>query len=398
MTPPAGVRLGDPRVRHPVAAVNLDAVRHNVAEMDEYCRRASVVIAPHAKTTMVREILALQLARESTWGLTVADAVQARVADAVGARRVLIANQLVERDDIAWVADRVAAGRTILSCVDGVDGVRLLDAALAAAWRAAPAETRHPVLLEVGHPGGRCGVRTLDDVGAVAGAVLSSRRLVLRGVSGFEGLLGTSGDGDDLRRVDAFLIHLGDVAARLSGRWGVSGPGSILSAGGSSYFDRVVDTCGPVVARLGGRLLLRSGCYAVHDHGLYARTFPGVRTGHRPDLRAAATVWARVQSRPEAGRVVLAAGKRHLPYDAGFPTPLGVRRRDGTPAPWPPGGRVVALSDHHAHLDVPPEADIEVGDVVPLGISHPCGLFDRWRSLAVVDDRDVVTGAVHPAF
>jgi D-serine dehydratase len=398
MTIPVGTRLGDPRIRYPVAALNLDAVRHNIVEMDAYCDRMSVLLAPHAKTTMVREVLALQTTMRSTWGLTVADAVQARLADEVDAPRILIANQLVEHDDIAWVADRIAGGRTIMSLVDSVEGVHLLDAALTGAWRGGWTAPRHPVLLEVGYPGGRCGTRTWDDVQAVADAVISSQWLTLRGVSGFEGLLGASGDRDDLDRVDAYLRRLGRVATRLAEIWGVSGPESILSAGGSSYFDRVVTACRPVVGRTGGRLLLRSGCYAVHDHGLYARTFPGTRTEGGPALRAATAVWARVQSRPDGGRAVAAVGRRHLPHDAGFPAPLEIRYRDGIPGPCPPESRVVALSDQHLHLDVPPEADLRVGDVVPLGISHPCGLFDRWRSLAVVDDRNLVTDTMHPAF
>ena len=86
-------RLGDQHLQYPIAALDIDAVRHNVAEMDRYCRNASVVIAPHAKTTMIDEILALQLQQPSTWGLTVADAIQGRAAADVGARRILIANQ-----------------------------------------------------------------------------------------------------------------------------------------------------------------------------------------------------------------------------------------------------------------------------------------------------------------
>lgn len=398
MIPQIGTRLGDPRIRYPVAALDLDAVRHNILAMDEYCGRMSVKLAPHAKTTMLREVLAQQIAMRSTWGLTVADAVQARLADDVDAPRILIANQVVEDADIAWLAGRIAGGRTIMSLVDSVEGVRLLDAALAGAWQGAPAAPRHPVLMEVGYPGGRCGIRAGDDIRAVADAVASSRWLVLRGVSGFEGLLGASAGGDDLERVDSYLRRLAQVAIRLAEGWGVSGAGTILSAGGSSYFDRVVALCRPALARTGGRLLLRSGCYAVHDHGLYARTFPGARASGGPDLRPAATVWARVQSRPDGVRAVAAVGRRHLPYDAGLPAPLGIRYRDGTPAPCPPACSVVALSDQHLHLDVPPEADLRVGDVVPLGISHPCGLFDRWRSLAAIDEGNLVTGALHPAF
>ncbi|GAA1563086.1 amino acid deaminase [Kribbella sancticallisti] len=385
-------RLGDQHLQYPVAALDIEAVRHNVTEMDRYCREKSVSIAPHAKTTMIDEVLALQLQQTSTWGLTVANAVQGRVAACLGADRILVANQLVESKDIAWVAEMANVGKTVLSLVDSVTGVRWLDAALD---HESPA-SRHSVLLEVGYFGGRCGARSDADFDAVAEAVATSRHLVVRGVSGYEGMLGGTASAD-LDRVDDYLRRLASSAARLAERHGISGSGTILSAGGSAYFDRVLANCRPMASQLEATLLLRSGCYAIHDHGVYARTFPGVR-GEGPDLCPAATVWARILSRPEEARAVAAVGKRNLPHDADLPTPLGVRYRDGHSAALPSKSRVVLLSDQHLHLEIPADSDLTVGDVVPLGISHPCGLFDRWRRITVVDRHKRLLGTVLPAF
>ncbi|RBQ19372.1 hypothetical protein DP939_15735 [Spongiactinospora rosea] len=385
--------IGDPGLRYPLAVLNLDAVRHNLAEMDRHLRDHAALIAPHAKTTMLKEVLTLQTEPASTWGLTVADAVQGRLAEKVGVSRILLANQLVERDDIAWAARAARAGRTVISLVDTEEGVRRLDAALGDIGAASP---RHPVLLEVGYAGGRGGTRTREDADAVAAAVAGSRHLVLSGVSGYEGMLGGDATPADIERVDAYLTGVVAVAARLAGRGALAGP--ILSAGGSAFFDRVIDICREPVAALGATLLLRSGCYAVHDHGLYARTFPGSRSADGPDLRPGATVWARVQSRPEPGRAIVAVGKRHLPYDAGPPVPLGIRYRDGVPGPLPAGAGTARLSDQHLHLDVPPDSDLTVGDVLPFGVSHPCGLFDRWRSVSIVDDEGRLVGTGRPDF
>ena len=41
---------------------------------------------------------------------------------------------------------------------------------------------------------------------------------------------------------------------------------------------------------------------------------------------------------------------------------------------------------------------LAVGDVVLLGISHPCTTFDKWRVLFTVDDRYRVLGAVRTFF
>ena len=38
------------------------------------------------------------------------------------------------------------------------------------------------------------------------------------------------------------------------------------------------------------------------------------------------------------------------------------------------------------------------GDLVGLGISHPCTTFDKWRIIPVVNDEDRVTDLVHAFF
>jgi len=39
-----------------------------------------------------------------------------------------------------------------------------------------------------------------------------------------------------------------------------------------------------------------------------------------------------------------------------------------------------------------------VGDMVALGISHPCTTFDKWQVLCIVDDRYDVVSAVRTFF
>ena len=102
--------------------------------------------------------------------------------------------------------------------------------------------------------------------------------------------------------------------------------------------------------RLGGRLLLRSGCYVTHDHGVYERTGPGTRGALDGAFEPALEVWAPVLSRPEAGRALVGAGKRDLAYDMGLPIVLA-----GLP------GRVVALNDQHAHLEIDARSDLRPG-------------------------------------
>jgi D-serine deaminase-like pyridoxal phosphate-dependent protein len=176
--------------------------------------------------------------------------------------------------------------------------------------------------------------------------------------------------------VDPYLARLRELVEVLADRGAFAGE-IIATAGGSAYFDRVVEALRfdrPV------RVVLRAGCYITHDDGLYAESTP------LPELRAALELWARVLSCPEPGLAIAGFGKRDAPYDIGLPT---VRSH--------PGVRVGELNDQHAFLH-DPGGDLQVGDTVVCGISHPCTAFDKWPLIGVVDDDDVVIGAIRTRF
>ena len=54
------------------------------------------------------------------------------------------------------------------------------------------------------------------------------------------------------------------------------------------------------------------------------------------------------------------------------------------------------MNDQHAYLRFDPAAarTPQVGELVGLGISHPCTTFDKWRWMAVVDDAYDVVDAI----
>ena len=90
--------------------------------------------------------------------------------------------------------------------------------------------------------------------------------------------------------------------------------------------------------------------------------------------------YARVVSHPEPGLALLDGGKRDFPYDEGLPVPFGVvERARGARAsrsrrhPSPPSTTSTPTCDRMAALPV------AIGDVVSLGLSHPCTAFDKWR-------------------
>ena len=72
--------------------------------------------------------------------------------------------------------------------------------------------------------------------------------------------------------------------------------------------------------------------------------------------------------------------------------------QDASPATAASGWEIGVVNDQHAHLLVPVAADLRVGDMIALGVSHPCTTLVKWRLLYVVDDNYRVCSAVQTFF
>ena len=99
-------------------------------------------------------------------------------------------------------------------------------------------------------------------------------------------------------------------------------------------------------------------------------------------------------SRPEPGLALLGAGRRDVGFDKGLPVPLRVIGSAASTAGW----HVTELNDQHAYLRLDADAALEPGDLVGLGISHPCTTLDKWRVLVVLNDDDRVIDVMHAFF
>ncbi len=241
------------------------------------------------------------------------------------------------------------------------------------------------MLVELGAAGGRAGARSSAAAIAVADAVAASPRLRLAGVAGWEAALATDTTAASVARVQDFLHAMVGLHEELLSRGQYATDEVLLTAGGSTFFDVVADVLG-AAAGPGVTALLRSGCYLTHDDGLYRTTSPLSRAG--TPFTAALHVWARVLSRPEPGLALLDAGRRDLGVDAGMPEPELIADELGGVPRALLGATVSALNDQHAFLRLPADTELRVGQVVRLGISHPCTTLDKWRWLPVVGPGD----------
>lgn len=359
----------------------------NVAAMADWCRQQGVLLAPHGKTTMAPQIFARQVAA-GCFALTCATPWHLRVYRHFGVSRILYANELVEASALAFVASELRRdpGFTLLCLVDSTAAVEALTRGLAGSPR--PVD----VLIEIGLDGARTGCRTLEQALIVANAAAAAPQLRVAGVECFEGLAQATGNGSTMEAVDGFLERAAQAFVEIDAA-GLMQTEPIVTAGGSAWFDRVVATFAPLPATT----VLRSGCYVTQDGGFYDDTSPlGARAAGEATLRNALEIWGAVLSRPEPTLCVASFGRRDVPFDQGLPTPVAAVRA-GARRPLD-GCAVIALSDQHAHIRIPADVDLRPGDLVGATISHPCGAFDRWRLIPVVDDAANVVDAVLSVF
>jgi D-serine dehydratase len=384
----------------PLAVLHADALEHNAAWMKAFLASSGAVVAPHGKTTMSPQLFRRQL-DDGAWAITVATIQQLQVARHYGFARIVLANQLIGRQAIAYVLDELARDPAFefLSLVDSVAHVRMLATAAAAKPPGRPLQ----VLLEGGMAGGRTGVRDLATALDVAQAVKASPHLALVGVEGFEGLVSGAGGA---AKVESFLDFLVQIARALEAD-DLFAPGRVLlSAGGSGYYDLVTARLRTAGLTRETTILTRSGCYLTHDSGMYGEHFRRLLE-RSPQLaalgegpRPAIEVWAYVQSRPEPDRALVTMGKRDVSHDAHLPFPLRWYRPGTTPrAPLPLiGHECTGLNDQHGYLKLPADSPLQVGDMVAFGISHPCLTFDKWQLMMLVDEGYDVVGAIRTFF
>ena len=378
----------------PVTTLRADALAHNISTMAEYCRRHGALFAPHGKTTMAPQLFGRQL-DAGAWGITCATPTQASVMRRFGVPRIIVANQITDAAALRWAAREMAAdpGFELIFLVDEPESVAWADGVLEAEHATRPFR----VFLEVGVTGGRTGVRNPVQAKAVAHAVAESRHLQLIGVESYEGLVTGGGDAQAMADLDAHLSVLRDVFTSLD-QEGYFGDADELyvSAGGSSYFDRVVAVLGDWSDYPRDvKLILRSGCYLSHDLGKYHELSPldGRRPAHEElSLQNALEAWATVLSTPEPDIAILSSGKRDVAHDLSLPTPLRVHHRDGSVTKLE-GAEIYKLMDQHAFLRAPGVA-IAPGDVVAMGLSHPCTAFDKCRFIPIIDADTTVVDAV----
>jgi len=395
----------------PLLTVRAGQMKANLRAMWDYAAYHGVHLAPHGKSTVCPQIYLEQMSEGGCWGITAATVQQAAVVAATGIPNIIIANEVVARANIEQLAElKVRYPDTVIySLVDSEAVV----AQLAAFGKSKLAERKFQILLEVGYVGGRTGIRTPDAAGQVIEAVKRHADVVeLCGVEGYEGTINLPDPAETIRSVDRFLDFIIATLTQCK-EAGVLRKGEVLlTAGGSAYFDRVVDKFTDAHSGPGTRIVLRGGSYLTYDHGFYETKLqqldsrgglegPKGRIKAAEQFRPALELWAMVQSLQDPGIAILTMGIRDLPYDLGYPRPLRQFREGKQMVDLEANGlpfKIINSNDQHCYMTYPAGADIAVGDVISCGISHPCTAFDKWDVLYSIDDDNNVVAALKTFF
>lgn len=378
----------------PSAVLYEDRLLHNLNWMQQFVTRYGIKLAPHGKTTMAPKLFQLQL-KAGAWGITLATAHQTLVAYQHGVRRVLMANQLIGKENMAIISRLLEdSGFEYYCLVDSAAQAEQLGAFFA------KRDQRLNVLLELGEMGGRTGIRNDEQLSSVLLALSHWRdTLALSGVEMYEGVLG------DEPSIRTFLQRTVDVTRMLTVESHFHRAPILLSGAGSAWYDVVAEVFSAAHFGDAVEIVLRPGCYLTHDVGVYREAQAMIQQRNpiaqriRSGLKPALQVWAYVQSIPETERAIIAMGKRDAAFDAGLPTPA-LHYRPGSKAPRtaPAHWTLTKMMDQHAYMQVMGQDDLRVGDMIGFDISHPCLTFDKWRTLAILNSNYRVVDVVQTFF
>ena len=378
----------------PTAVLYEEKLQHNLRWMQSVMSAYCAKLAPHGKTTMAPKLFARQI-QAGAWGITLATAHQTLVAYSHGVRRVLMANELVGRQNLEIVSRLLEDEEFEYFClVDSAAQVELLGNFFKA---------RHQklnVLLEVGAEDGRTGIRDQEQLQATTGALARWKmQLRLCGVEVYEGVL------SDEAAIRRLLERTVDVTRQLSREDRFDRHPVILTGAGSAWYDVVAEIFGKADIGQERELVLRPGCYLTHDVGAYRvaqqRILKSstVARNMGSNLQPALQIWGYVLSVPEREKAILNFGRRDVAFDAGLPVPvLHFRPGSAEPVAVPENWKLTRIMDQHSFLHLDAGNDIRVGDMLGFDISHPCTTFDKWRYLPVLDSEYRVIDIVQTFF
>jgi len=346
----------------PEIVVDLDVVRANIARAAAMAREAGVTVRPHIKTHKLPQIAQIQVGAGAV-GVQVAKLGEAEVMAGAGIDDILVGYPIVGAQKLARLAD--LAERVSISVTIDSDEV--------AAGISRVAGERGLViraLLELDPGMHRLGVVPGPAAFTLAERIAALPGIELAGVFTHEGHVYVQGR--DMAEKERLTLEsckaAVDAAEEIRSR-GIAAP--VVSVGSAGTF-RFAIHCPGVTE-------VRPGTYVFNDRSQIAQ-------GAATDADLAAFAIATVVARPAPDRIVVDAGSKVLTSDRMLvpDAPVSFGRVWGHDD-WD----VVRLSEEHGVIQVPPDAEVGVGDRLAIVPNHVCPAINLASFVTIVEGGEV---------
>ena len=344
-----GMDEGD--IQTPCLVLDLDALERNIVKMGDYARAHGMRHRVHGKMHKSVDVAKLQERLGGAVGVCCQKVSEAEVFARGGIKDVLVSNQVRDPAKIDRLARLPKLGARTIVCVDDVANVADLSAA------AVKHGTQIEAFIEIDCGAGRCGVKTPEDVVAIAKALAVAKGLKFTGIQAYQGAMQHMDKYEDRKaKLDAAIAQ---VKACVDALEAAGLKPELVSGGGtgSYYFE----------SNSGVYNELQCGSYAFMDAD-YGRILD--KDGNRIDRgewENALFILTSVMSHVKADKAIVDAGLKAQSVDSGLPVIFG---RDDV--------KYVKCSDEHGVVD-DPQGVLKVNDKLRLVPGHcdpTCNVHD----------------------
>lgn len=348
---PALPGMDEADIQTPCLVLDLDALERNIVKMGDYAKAHGMRHRVHGKMHKSVDVAKLQERLGGSVGVCCQKVSEAEVFARGGIKDVLVSNQVRDPVKIDRLARLPKLGARTIVCVDDVANVADLSAA------AVKHGTQLEVFVEIDCGAGRCGVKTPEEVVAIAKAAAAAPGLKFTGIQAYQGAMQHMDKYDDRKaKLDAAIAQ---VKACVDALEAAGLKPELVSGGGtgSYYFE----------SNSGVYNELQCGSYAFMDAD-YGRILD--KDGSRIDRgewENALFILTSVMSHVKADKAICDAGLKAQSVDSGLPVIFG--REDV---------KYVKCSDEHGVID-DPQGVLKVGDKLRLIPGHcdpTCNVHD----------------------
>lgn len=180
---PAAIGMSESDIQTPCLVVDLDALERNIITMGNYAKAMGVRHRVHGKMHKSVDIALLQDKLGDSCGVCCQKVSEAEVFARGGIKDVLVSNQVRDPVKIDRLAQLPKLGARTLCCVDDIDNVAELAAAVEKHG------TEIECLVEIDCGAGRCGVSEGQPVVDIAKAIAKTPGLKFAGIQAYQGAM-----------------------------------------------------------------------------------------------------------------------------------------------------------------------------------------------------------------